>query len=88
LTAFSLIQILTTFLIGAGLAQGPPPRRPDQYEDDQEFQPKPQQRQPQQQQQQQQQYQEQRPRSHESTTFIPIIRFDKEQGNDGSYKAA
>lgn len=24
----------------------------------------------------------------ESTTFIPIIRFDKEQGNDGSYKAA
>lgn len=24
----------------------------------------------------------------ESTTFIPIIRFDKEQGEDGSYKAA
>ncbi|XP_060517117.1 endocuticle structural glycoprotein SgAbd-8-like [Cylas formicarius] len=24
----------------------------------------------------------------ESTTFIPIIRFDKEQGSDGSYKAA
>lgn len=38
------------------------------------------------QQQQQQQYQENRNR--ESTTFIPIIRFDKEQGDDGSYKAA
>jgi len=25
---------------------------------------------------------------HESTTYIPIIRFDKEQGDDGSYKAA
>lgn len=24
----------------------------------------------------------------ESTTYIPIIRFDKEQGEDGSYKAA
>lgn len=33
----------------------------------------------------QQQYQDQR---RESTTFIPIIRFDKEQGEDGSYKAA
>lgn len=55
-------------------------RRPAQYQDDQ-YQgdaPAP-----------QQQYDEQRPRSsHESTTFIPIIRFDKEQGSDGSYKAA
>lgn len=24
----------------------------------------------------------------ETTTFIPIIRFDKEQGTDGSYKTA
>lgn len=31
------------------------------------------------------QYQEQK---RESTTFIPIIRFDKEQGEDGSYKAS
>lgn len=30
----------------------------------------------------------QEPRIKESTTFIPIIRFDKEQGEDGSYKAA
>lgn len=33
--------------------------------------------------------QEYQPRQHhETTTYIPIIRFDKEQGNDGSYKAA
>lgn len=31
------------------------------------------------------QYQDQK---RESTTFIPIIRFDKEQGEDGSYKAS
>lgn len=38
---------------------------------------------------QSQHYDEQRPRSsHETSTFIPIIRFDKEQGADGSYKAA
>ncbi|KAJ3654489.1 hypothetical protein Zmor_013675 [Zophobas morio] len=76
--------ILTSFLIGACLAQGPPQRRPDQYEDDQQYQPRPQ-HQPQ---PQQQQNQDQRPRAHDSTTFIPIIRFDKEQGADGSYKAA
>ncbi|XP_076256824.1 uncharacterized protein LOC143194128 [Rhynchophorus ferrugineus] len=37
-----------------------------------------------------QQYQsgDARPRSRELTTPIPIIRYDKEQGNDGSYKAA
>lgn len=30
-----------------------------------------------------------RPKVHlETTTFIPIIRFDKEQGTDGSYKTA
>ncbi|KAG5867492.1 hypothetical protein JTB14_018601 [Gonioctena quinquepunctata] len=34
-----------------------------------------------------QQYQEPR-QKHESTTFIPIIRFDKEQGEAGSYKAS
>ncbi|RZC31985.1 endocuticle structural glycoprotein SgAbd-8, partial [Asbolus verrucosus] len=71
--------IVTAVLIGASFAQGPAQRRQDQYEDDQQYQSRP---------QQQQQIQEQRPRSHESTTFIPIIRFDKEQGNDGSYKAA
>lgn len=37
--------------------------------------------------QQQQNYEPSRPR-HESTTYIPIIRFDKEQGSDGSYKTA
>ncbi|ENN72720.1 hypothetical protein YQE_10658, partial [Dendroctonus ponderosae] len=31
--------------------------------------------------------QETQPRQREVTTPIPIIRFDKEQGNDGSYKA-
>lgn len=35
------------------------------------------------------QYQDNQVRSkHESTTFIPIIRFDKEQSEDGSYKAS
>ncbi|KAF5298366.1 hypothetical protein FQR65_LT01144 [Abscondita terminalis] len=38
------------------------------------------------QQQEPEQHQESRGR-HESTTFIPIIRFDKEQGEAGSYKA-
>lgn len=67
-------------MIGACAAQ----RRPAPYQDDQ-YQgeapaPPP---------AQQLQLQDQRPRSsHESTTFIPIIRFDKEQGSDGSYKAA
>lgn len=51
----------------------------------------------QQQQQQQQHLQQQQSRpiedfrpkvSLETTTFIPIIRFDKEQGTDGSYKTA
>ncbi|KAJ8732713.1 hypothetical protein PYW07_015312 [Mythimna separata] len=52
-------------------------------------------RQPPQQQQQQQEYrpakqiEDFRPKvSLETTTFIPIIRFDKEQGTDGSYKTA
>ncbi|XP_023016207.2 uncharacterized protein isoform X1 [Leptinotarsa decemlineata] len=34
-----------------------------------------------------QQYQEPR-QKHETTTFIPIIRFDKEQSEDGSYRAS
>lgn len=47
-----------------------------------------------QQQQQQQEYRQKpvedfRPKVQlETTTFIPIIRFDKEQGTDGSYKTA
>ncbi|KAJ8917034.1 hypothetical protein NQ315_012953 [Exocentrus adspersus] len=36
----------------------------------------------------QQPSQEARQRPSESTTYIPIIRFDKEQGADGSYKAS
>ncbi|EFA03218.1 endocuticle structural glycoprotein SgAbd-8 [Tribolium castaneum] len=73
--------ILSAVLAGACLAQGPQ-RRQEQYDNDQQQYQEPQKP------QYNQQYQEQRPRSHESTTFIPIIRFDKEQGNDGSYKAA
>lgn len=75
-----LLQIVITVLVGACLAQGPQGRRHPQNDDQpqQNYQPAPQ--------QQQQQYQD-RPRSHESTTYIPIIRFDKEQGSDGSYKA-
>ncbi|KAF2897928.1 hypothetical protein ILUMI_08247, partial [Ignelater luminosus] len=72
--------IVITVLVGACLAQGPQGRRHPQNDEQpqQNYQPAPQ--------QQQQQYQD-RPRSHESTTYIPIIRFDKEQGSDGSYKA-
>lgn len=50
------------------------------YPDDEEYQ-----------QQQKQQFQPRQENSEgrlRSTTFIPIIRFDKEQGADGSYKAA
>ncbi|KAG7299450.1 hypothetical protein JYU34_016409 [Plutella xylostella] len=43
----------------------------------------------QQQQQQQQKIDDFRPKVQlETTTFVPIIRFDKEQGTDGSYKTA
>lgn len=35
-----------------------------------------------------QQYDSKEPRNRETTTYIPIIRFDKEQGQDGSYKAS
>ncbi|KAJ8944630.1 hypothetical protein NQ318_004717, partial [Aromia moschata] len=38
--------------------------------------------------QQAQQYQEPRERGHETSTYIPIIRYNKEQGEDGSYKAS
>lgn len=70
------------FLIGASLAQGPKRQdfNYDEQEQQQNYQPRQQPSQP--------QYQEPRQRSSESTTFIPIIRFDKEQGNDGSYKSA
>lgn len=58
--------------------QGLPQRgNPEQYDDPSQYK---QQRQP----QQEQQYE----RSRESTTFIPILRFEKEQGEGGSYKTA
>lgn len=91
---FFIFQIVVCFLIGVALAL--PQRRPyeqqsNEYPENPEGarnhpQQQQQQHHPQQHQQQQQNY-EPRPR-HESTTFIPIIRFDKEQGSDGSYKTA
>lgn len=71
------------FLIGASLAQGPKRQdfNYDEQDQNQNYQPRQQPSQP------QPQYQEPRQRL-ESTTFIPIIRFDKEQGDDGSYKAS
>ncbi|XP_017785766.1 PREDICTED: endocuticle structural glycoprotein SgAbd-8-like [Nicrophorus vespilloides] len=77
--------IVATVLFGAALAQQqrrqPAQYQADQYQDEQnqdQFQGK----------QAQQVYQQESKGRHESTTFIPIIRFDKEQGNDGSYKSS
>ncbi|GLV39274.1 Cuticular protein 49Ah [Carabus blaptoides fortunei] len=71
--------VISCFLVGAALAL--PQRR--QYEQQpNEYPAEPQEP-------VRQQFQEQRPKSqHDATTFIPIIRFDKEQGSDGSYKTA
>nr|CAI5866521.1 unnamed protein product [Callosobruchus analis] len=69
--------IVTLAVIGSTLAV--PQRRPQEYDDQGA----------QHQQQPQQQYPDRPQQYHErSTTFIPIIRFDKEQSEDGSYKAA
>lgn len=66
-----MLQIIATVLIGACLAQGPPQARRLNVQSD-DYQPP--QAQPQ-------------PSRHEATTYIPIIRFAKEQGEAGSYKA-
>lgn len=79
-------QIVTCFLVGVAVAL---PQRQRAYEQQSNEYPEQneQRNHPQQQPQQQQQNFDSRPR-HESTTYIPIIRFDKEQGSDGSYKTA
>ncbi|KAF5297777.1 hypothetical protein FQA39_LY11926 [Lamprigera yunnana] len=74
--------VISIALIGACIAQEYHGRK---YQQQQQPQPQPQQEE--QYQPQPQQFQEQRQRSHESTTYIPIIRYDKEQGVDGTYKA-
>ncbi|KAI4465702.1 cuticle protein [Holotrichia oblita] len=72
------LLIVAFVLIGSCFVQGLPQRgNPEQYDDSIQYK---QQRQP----QQEQQYD----RSRESTTFIPILRFEKEQGEGGSYKTA
>lgn len=89
------LQVVCTFVLGACLAQGQqqarrlaqqyqPQNANNNYPDEEEYQ-QPKQAAPQQQYQSRQDNSEPRVRS---TTFIPIIRFDKEQGSDGSYKAA
>lgn len=93
------MQIVCTIFLGACLAQAQQARRlaqqyqpqqasnyqeGDDQQEAQQYQPAPKQQQYQAK-PQPQEYPEQRVRS---TTFIPIIRFDKEQGADGSYKAA
>ncbi|KAK4880451.1 hypothetical protein RN001_008597 [Aquatica leii] len=73
--------LITLAFVGACIAQEQGRRY---YQQQQQ-----QQQQPQQQPEEQQynsQHQEHRPR-HETTTYIPIIRFDKEQGVAGTYKA-
>lgn len=101
-STYLCLQIVCTLVFGACLAQAQQARRlvqqyqpqqannyqeGDDQQEAQQYQPAPK--------QQQQQYQP-KPQSQDypqeqrvrSTTFIPIIRFDKEQGADGSYKAA
>lgn len=73
------VLVVLTISLGVCLAQ----RQPIQDNDDQYDEPR---QAPQQYQGQAQQGQQGRLK--EPTTPIPIIRFDKEQGNDGSYKAA
>ncbi|CAG9859104.1 unnamed protein product [Phyllotreta striolata] len=88
-------SIVSALVIGVSLAQ--PQRRPHSFFDDQKDIQKQQDYQSDRQYQKnsiqdnptQNQYQDQRPHQrHETTTYIPIIRFDKEQSEDGSYKAA
>ncbi|XP_022901106.1 endocuticle structural glycoprotein SgAbd-8 [Onthophagus taurus] len=71
--------LITLLFIGSTICA--PQRRQDHYKDDEYDRPQ----QPQQSQQYQQQQFEPRPKG-ETTTFIPIIRFEKEQGDDGAYK--
>ncbi|KRT85053.1 Insect cuticle protein [Oryctes borbonicus] len=73
--------IVASVLIGSCIVQGLPQRgNPEQYDvDPAQYK---QQRQP------PQQPDVQYDRSRESTTFIPILRFEKEQGDGGSYKTA
>ncbi|XP_031345707.1 endocuticle structural glycoprotein SgAbd-2-like [Photinus pyralis] len=79
--------VATLCFVGACIAQESHGRRYQQPHQ------QPHQQQPQQQEGQQNQHYQEPPqqyhenRRHESTTYIPIIRFDKEQGADGSYKA-
>lgn len=87
--------MISAFVLGACLVraqQQPQARRLAQqyqpqnnYPDEEEYQQQPQKQQAAQQYQSRQEGSEGRIRT---TTFIPIIRFDKEQGADGSYKAA
>ncbi|CAH0558117.1 unnamed protein product [Brassicogethes aeneus] len=80
--------IVCTLVLGVCYAQRRPIQaqaEPQQYEDSQDQYQQPARQAPQ---QVAQQYQQEPRQKFESTTFIPIIRFDKEQGNDGSYKAS
>lgn len=69
--------------------QQPQQPQPDYRQQQQQQQAQEYQQQPQQQQYRQKPVEDFRPKVElDTTTFIPIIRFDKEQGTDGSYKTA
>lgn len=81
------LQIIASVLVGSCIVQGLPQRSQEQYDVDPTQQYK-QQRQQSQPQPQPQDAQYERSREREASTFIPIIRFEKEQGDGGTYKTA